>query len=107
MLSIGGFQTGVAQANSKKDFTLDVACNGSTLAPPVFPIPRGAVAVVNGNIYPGGTLPTTSDPNAPGEIGTWRCLFASLAEPPIAGAITYYFALEENGEENLLLNQAA
>ena len=83
--------TGVAQAKSEENFTLDVACNGSTLAPPVFPIPRGGVAVVTGTIYPEGTLPSgvsTFDPSAPGGKGTWRCLFASLAEPPIAGAIT-------------------
>lgn len=98
----------VAQAKSEKNFILDVACNGSTLAPPVFPIPRGDVAVVTGTIYPEGTLPSgvsTFDPSAPGGKGTWRCLFASLAEPPIAGAITYYFALVENGEENMLLVQ--
>ena len=108
VLSISTPPVGIAQAKSEKSFTLDVACNGSTLAPPVFPIPRGDVAVVTGRVYPAGTLPsgaTTFDPNSPGGIGTWRCLFASLAEPPIAGAFTYYFTLEEDGEENMLLVQ--
>jgi hypothetical protein len=91
---------GVAQAKSEKNFTIDVACNGNTLAlNPADPADP---------IYPAGTLPagvTTSNPSAPGGLGTWRCLFASLAEPPLIGAITYYFALVENGEENMLLVQ--
>jgi len=113
ILSVGVVQVAVAQAKSEKTFTLDVACKGSTLAlnpadPTNPPFARGDVAVVTGNIYPEGTLPsgvTTSDPSAPGGIGAWRCLFASLAEPPIIGAITYYFALEENGEESMLMVQ--
>jgi hypothetical protein len=113
IISLGVLQVGVAQAEMKKTFTLDVACNGNTLAlnpadPTDPPFARGDVAVVTGAIFPAGTLPsgvTTFDPNTPGEIGAWRCLFASLAEPPIVGAITYYFALEENGKESMLLVQ--
>lgn len=113
ILFTGLVQIAVAQAKSEKNFTLDVACNGSTLAlnpadPADPPFSRGDVAVVTGTVYSGGTLPagvTTSDPNAPGRIGTWRCLFASLTEPPLIGAITYYFALEENGEESMLMVQ--
>jgi hypothetical protein len=107
MLSTALGPVAVAQAKSEKNFTLDVACNGNTLAPAP-PFSRSEVAVVTGRIFPAGILPsgvTTSDPNAPGGLGTWRCLFASLAEPPIIGAITYYFALEENGEESMLMVQ--
>jgi hypothetical protein len=113
ILSTGMVQIAVAQAKSEKTFTLDVACNGNTLAlnpadPADPPFSRGDVAVVTGTIYPESTLPsgvTTSNPTAPGGIGTWRCLFAALAEPPIIGAITYYFALVENGEESMLMVQ--
>lgn len=98
MLTIGSFQVGVAEARFKKNFTVDVACNGSTLGlnpadPADPPFSRGDMAVVTGTIYPADTLPsgaTTFDPTTPGGIGAWRCLFASLAEPPIIGAITYY-----------------
>jgi hypothetical protein len=113
ILTIGSLQIGIAQAKFKKNFILDVACNGSTLAlnpadPTAPPFARGDLAVVTGAIYPEGTLPsgvTTFDPSAPGGIGAWRCLFASLAEPPIIGAITYYFALEEDGQESMLMVQ--
>lgn len=113
MLSNSVPSIGIAQAKSEKNFTLDVACNGGTLAlnpadPTDPPFSCGDVAVVTGTIYSGGTLPagvTTSNPSAPGGLGTWRCLFASLAEPPLIGAITYYFALVENGEESMLLVQ--
>lgn len=102
------------QEKSGRKFALDIACNGNTVAlnpanPTAPPFSRGDVGVVTGNIYPEGTLPsgvTTSDPSAPGNIGTWRCLFVSLAEPPIVGAITYYLAfVETNGEESMLLVQ--
>ncbi len=113
LMMFGGVLNAVSEAKSEKEFTVDVACNGSTLGlnpadPADPPFSRGDVAVVTGRIFPAGTLPlgvTTSDPNATGGIGTWRCLFASLAEPPIIGAITYYFALEENGQESMLLVQ--
>lgn len=113
LMTFAGILTGVSEAKSEKEFTMDVACNGSTLAlnpadPVDPPLSRGDVAVVTGRIFPEGTLPpgvTTSDPNTAGGIGTWRCLFASLAEPPITGAITYYFALEENGQESMLMVQ--
>lgn len=113
ILSVGVFWTAVAQAKPTETFTLDVACDGTTLslnsADPEFPFARSDIAVVNGNIYPEGSLPsgvTDFDPSAPGEIGTWRCLFASLAEPPLIGAVTYYFALTgDDSEESLILVQ--
>ena len=49
LLSTGVVPIAVAQARSEKIFTLDVACNGRTLAPPISPVPRGDVAAV----YPG------------------------------------------------------
>lgn len=113
ILVSSGLSIGVAHAKSEKEFTVDVACDGSSLGlnpadPADPPFSRGDVAVVKGRIFASGTLPsgvTTSDPNAAGGIGTWRCLFAALADPPIIGAITYYFAFEENGQESMLLVQ--
>ena len=70
LMTFAGILTGVSEAKSEKEFTMDVACNGSTLAlnpadPVDPPLSRGDVAVVTGRIFPEGTLPsgvTTSDP---------------------------------------------
>lgn len=115
IISFGGLRIDVAQAQTKKTFTLDVAGDGRTAVvnqvDPTSPTPftRGDVAIVNGNIYPGGTIPAgfdgAFDPDAVTGIGTWRCLFASLAEPPLSGTVTYYFALEENANESMLIVQ--
>lgn len=104
ILSLGVFWTTTAQAKSKKfnkTFTLEAACDGETLGPADSDFARGELVVINGDIYPEGSLssPTTgSDP-----IGTWRCLFASLAEPPVAGAVIYYFALDDSKESLILV----
>jgi len=115
IISIGVIQAEVVQARTKKTFTLDVACDGRTAAvnqvdpDATTPFLRGDVAVVNGNIYPGDTIPAgfdgTFDPDAVAGIGTWRCLFASLDEPPLSGAVTYYFSLDQNSEESMIMVQ--
>jgi len=120
ILSIGGLSPAVAQAKSskpKKTFTVDVACDASTIAlnrdddPTTIPFIRADLAVVNGNIYPDGTLEQEWAPGFPplGAIGTWRCLFVALAEGHLGGAVTYYFAIgpfaDEADEDGLILVQ--
>jgi hypothetical protein len=70
-------------------FVLDVAIDAHTLSlnndPTAGGIPRrGTTFVVNGKIYPGGTIPsgvTGFDPDtAPGSIGTWVCRGVFLAD---------------------------
>jgi hypothetical protein len=70
-------------------FVLDVAIDAHTLAlnndPTAGGIPRrGTTFIVNGKIYPGGTIPsgvTSFDPDtAPGSIGTWVCRGVFLAD---------------------------
>jgi hypothetical protein len=109
LLLIGPVQLAAAQDLSKKNFTIDVACDGGKLAlhpadPADPPFSRGDVGVATGRIFPSGTL-TSPVPNPTGDLGTWRCVLASLAEPPLDAAITYYFSLVENGEESMLLVQ--
>jgi hypothetical protein len=117
ILSLGLLQIGVApvvQAKTEETFILDVAQDSRTFAlnpaDPAAPFARGGLGVVNGTIYPEGTLPsgeTTFDPSTPGS-GTWRCVIAILAEPPLTGAVTYYFALdqtEDDAEESMLIVQ--
>jgi hypothetical protein len=116
IISLGLLQIGVApvvQARTEKTLMLDVAQDGNTFvlnpAPPA-PSLRGGLGVVTGTIYPEGTLPsgaTDFDPSTPG-IGTWRCVIAILAEPPLTGAVTYYFALgetEPGSEKSMLIVQ--
>jgi hypothetical protein len=115
VLSLGVFRTAVVQAKSKKTFTLDVAQDSRTFrinpADPAAPLARSGLGVVNGTIYPEGTLPsgeTTFDPSTPGGIGTWRCVIAILAEPPLTGAVTYYFSLgqtKDGSEKSMLIVQ--
>jgi hypothetical protein len=115
ILAMSVLQTGIVQAKTKKTFILDVACDGRTAVvnqvdpDATTPFLRGDVAVVNGNIYPGDTIPAgfngTFNPDAVTGIGTWRCLFASLDEPPLSGAVTYYFSLDQNSEESMIMVQ--
>ncbi len=131
ILSIGGLSPAVGQAKpskSKKNFTVDVACNGGgTVAinegGPNIGFGRGNLAIVNGNIYPGGTLLDTADDaptDLPLPLGTWRCLFVGLNglgsftddiidEQPLGGAVTYYFAIgpfaDDADEDGLILVQ--
>lgn len=69
-------------ADSDKDsFTIDVACDARTyrqnnVDPSVSGSNRGDTFIVQGKIYPGGTIPKGNDvfsPDNPGRIGTWIC----------------------------------
>ena len=113
VLSIGLFSSTVAQAGGTKTFAVDVICDAGTVGVNLSDShtegvpPRGSVVVVRGDIFPEGTLGSAETPAAPnGEevLGTWRCLFAALNEGPLAGAVTYYFAFEdEKGKESMVL----
>lgn len=115
ILSLGAVWSTVAQADSRRNFTMDVAMNRAT-AGVNFPdagIPqRSFVGIFNGNIYPRGTLEKGDngfDPTSDGEIGTWRCHFTALNDVafptgsedsldfPLTGAVTYYFQLKRTG----------
>ena len=70
-------------------FVLDVAIDAHTLnlnvADPVDPANprRGTTFIVNGKIFPGGTIPsnvTPFDPNMAGSIGEWVCRGVFLAD---------------------------
>ena len=115
-LSLGVFQTAVVQAKTEKTLILEVAQDSRTIArnrvdPNAVATARGDVALINGNIYPEDTIPPgfngTFDPDAVPGIGTWRCLIAILAEPPLIGAVTYYFSLahEDDSGESMLIVQ--
>jgi hypothetical protein len=112
ILSLGLTWTTVAQADSRRHFTFDVAMNSAT-AGVNFPdggIPgRSLVGIFNGNIYPKGTLRSGDDNFDPADddgIGTWRCHFTGLNDValapdkqdsldfPLTGAITYYFQIK-------------
>ena len=120
IMSLGLLQIGlvpVVQARTEKTLILEVAQDGRTFAlnqvtPGATDVARGDVGVINGNIYPKGTIPPgfdgTFDLDAVPGIGTWRCLIAILAEPPLSGAVTYYFSLgetEEGSEKSMLIVQ--
>lgn len=124
ILVLGAIWTTAAQADSRRNFTLDVAMNSATAGVnrPDAGVPqRSFVGIFNGNIYPRGTLRRGDDgfdPTSDGEIGTWRCHFTALndvafgtATPdtldfPLSGAVTYYFQLKPTGydrEESMLM----
>lgn len=124
ILSLGAIWTTVAQADSRRQFTLEVAMNSATAGvnfPDVGIPQRSLVGIFNGNIYPEGTLESGSngfDPTTDGEIGTWRCLFTGLNDVafptgtpqsldfPLTGAVTYYFQLKRTGydrEESMIM----
>ena len=98
-----------AHAGSRKNFTLEVAQDGSTSAfnaadEPGPPSVRGSSGVINGPIFKAGDL---SDPYAE-PIGTWRCAFNVLAvdpdDPTRIAAATYYFVLDgKNGRKPSML----
>jgi hypothetical protein len=76
-------------ADDTQTFVLDVAIDAHTLGlnndPTAAGTPkRGTTFIVNGKIYPGGTIPSgvaAFDPDtAPGSIGTWVCRGVFLAD---------------------------
>lgn len=96
----------VVQAERTETLILDVAADGRTAVlnrvdPDATTPARGDVGMLNGNIYPGGTIPPGFDDAfdldlAPGRTGTWVCLNSRGALPPPRGsAVTYYFAMPD------------
>jgi hypothetical protein len=95
--------------------TYDVACDGNTFTlnrqdvSMTEKIKRGDTFVLNGKIYPGGTIPSGGSRNEPssfgpdqgGSIGTWFCRGAFLVGSEkfdiekIQRATTQYFALND------------
>ena len=90
-LTAGTFAIAGQEANhqffndgGRKTFTIDVALDAGTLVvnhvdpsqPPMEQF-RGDTLVIDGTVYPGGTLPSglnaSNDPNGPGGIGKIRC----------------------------------
>jgi len=67
--------------NDKDTFTIDVACDARTyrqnnVDPSASGSNRGDTFVVQGKIYPGGTIPKGNgvfSPDNPGSIGAWIC----------------------------------
>lgn len=85
-------------------FTVDVALDGMSTQP--MAQTRGESFVVDGTIYPEGTLPSgiaTNDPNAPGGIGKIRCR-ASLLVPasdittPVFTFVTELYSLPDDSQ---------
>jgi hypothetical protein len=87
----------MVQAADDNIFSFDVACDCRTGSPGFFTGSRGDVFIVNGKIFPAGTLPSgtaTNDPTLPvrgiASIGDWICRGqAALPFPPaVAPAYT-------------------
>jgi hypothetical protein len=75
----------VTQADTTSVVVLDVAFDGATfvlnqVTPGAPAIARGDTFVLNGKVFPGGTIPPGSgfDPNASGSIGNFVCRGTSL-----------------------------
>lgn len=107
ILLLGTVWTSDVQAGSKRNFTLEVSMDPETrgINPPLMGgpnPPKGIIVIVNGNIYPEGTLSPGIGPDLDGAIGTWRCHFAGLGEIdlPLTGAVTYYFQLNSTGYDH-------
>ena len=88
-LAAAGLQAFEGSENGQM-LTVDVACDCRTFAPPTQP-DRGGVFMVNGKIFPAGTLPAgnaTNDPTDPGSIGDWICRgqVAGVFPQAVAGA---------------------
>lgn len=73
--------TARASLETEEAFTIDVACDGRTyrqnnIDPAATGARRGDTFIVEGKIYPVGTIPVGKDvfsPDRPGSIGTWIC----------------------------------
>jgi hypothetical protein len=85
-----------AQADTDNIITFDVACDCRTGSPGFFAGKRGDVFIVNGKIFPAGTLPSgtaTNDPTQPvngvAPIGNWMCRGQNTFPFPAAVASAY------------------
>ncbi len=83
---------------------LDVACDCRTFAFNRGAVPtntvRGDGFIVNGKIFPAGTLPAgaaTNDPNDPGSIGNWICRGTLTGAADPFAFITQYHLLATGG----------
>ena len=100
-----------AEASDTHTLTFDVACDCRTGSPGFFAGNRGDVFIINGKIFPAGTLPSgdaSNDPTPPvngvSSIGDWSCRGQQAGEfpPDIAPAYsstpfawnTQYFLLK-------------
>jgi hypothetical protein len=100
-----------AEASDPHTLTFDVACDCRTGSPGFFGGKRGDVFIINGKIFPAGTLPSgaaSNDPTQPvngvSSIGDWSCRGQLAGEfpPDIAPAYsstpfawnTQYFLLK-------------
>ena len=100
-----------AEASDTHTLTFDVACDCRTGSPAFFGGNRGDAFIINGKIFPAGTLPSGTASNDPTEpvngvssIGDWSCRgqVAGAFPPAIAPAYsstpfawnTQYFILE-------------
>lgn len=103
----------LAQADNTT-LTLDVACDGrtwrfdtafaDTFAGDLMTIKRGTMFIVNGKIYPAGTIDAgLSGPDQEGAIGTWVCRggfyfdFADIGEGAVPHAATTQYYLFDDG----------
>ena len=92
----------VVQADIERTISLDVACDcrtfafnsGATFA-------QGDGFIVNGKVFPAGTLPegtASNDPNDPGSIGDWICRGTLTgAEEPIAFVTQHHLLADGSG----------
>lgn len=73
-IAIATLAVNPAKAGPAQTLTFDVFIDGTTFATD-FKAPglRGAVFIVTGRIYPGGTLASNPAAAPPGSIGVWTC----------------------------------
>jgi hypothetical protein len=109
LVSSGPVTTANAQGRPAEaawhEIVIDVACDADTMRMVGVgadgPL-RGTTFIVNGNIYPGNTIPLGDgfDIDTPGDIGSWSCRgtfnfdrseFAEGKEPHIASIQQYHF----------------
>ena len=107
-------QPATTTAQAVQTVTYDVACDGNTFTlnardSSETEIKRGDTFVLNGKIYPGGTIPSggtkaqpsSFGPDSGGSIGTWFCRGSFLVgsekndREKIQRATTHYFALND------------
>ena len=92
------------QAKTEETLILEVAIDGRTsvlnrVDPSATAPARGDTGIVNGYIFPEGTIPPGDngfDLDAPEKVGDWVCVNTRGALPaPRNAAVTYYFAMPD------------
>jgi len=97
--------------HGQKTFTVDVALDAATLVVNTANPPnmgnRGDIIVIDGTIYPAGTIPpglnANNDPNAPGGIGKIRCRALELVPgtdftSPAFTFVTEWYSLPDDNQ---------